>query len=178
MSRATTNRESVTTPRATSGGVNPLVLNKCSHLQDLATQALVRLAREARCDLVPEGDVLFGQGEHADSVYMLLDGAIELDRFDKTGIHSSYEVLAPYATFGDVVLLGERARRYTAKATVDSIVVELPLEPLVEVLSANQPQAKAWRGAVMARLFRKEPHDTANFGWRILDKLSELFAAA
>ena len=36
----------------------------------------------------------------------------------------------------------------------------------------------AWRGAVMARLFRKEPHDTANFGWRILDKLSELFAAA
>lgn len=164
---------------ASVSGVSPLVLGNCSHLDDLSTGALVRLSKVAECRLVYSGETLFRQSEQADSVYLLLDGAIRLERSEAaTGKRSSYAVIAPYASFGDVVLLGEQERRYTAEATLDSVIIEIPLRPLIDTLSRNAPQALAWRGAIMARLHRREPDQVASFGWRILGKLSEIFEAA
>ncbi len=163
---------------ASVNGISPLLLGNCSHLDDLSTGALVRLSQVAECRLVYSGETLFRQSEQADSVYLLLDGAIRLERSEDTGKRSSYAVIAPYASFGDVVLLGEQERRYTAEATLDSVIVEIPLRPLIDTLSHNAPQALAWRGAIMARLHRREPDQVASFGWRILGKLSEIFEAA
>jgi len=129
-------------------GVNPLLLGNCSHLNDLGTKALVGLSKVAECRLVHAEEHLFAQGEGADSVYLLLDGALQLERFETVGGQISYDVFAPYASFGDVVLLGEEERRYAATAKEDSIVLEIPLRPLVRVLSANPAQALAWRGVV------------------------------
>jgi len=159
-------------------GISPLLLGNCAQLTDLHTNALVKLSRVAECRLAHAGEHLFRQGHDADSVYVLLDGAINLDHGAKNGLSTTYRVEAPYAAFGDIVLLGEERRRYSATALLDSVVVEIPLPPLVEVLAANTPQAIAWRGAIMARLHRKEPHNADGFGWRILDKLSQLFEAA
>lgn len=163
---------------ATETGVNPLLLGNCSHLDDLSTRALVRLSKVANCHLVYSGETLFRQNEQAHSVYLLLDGAIRLERTETTGQARSYDVIAPYSSFGDVVLLGEQQRRYTAEATLDSVIVKIPLQPLIEILSSNAPQALAWRGAIMARLHRREPDQVASFGWHILGKLSEVFEAA
>lgn len=159
-------------------GVSPLLLSNCAQLSDLDTKALVKLSRVATCSLVHAGERVYAQGSPAETVYILLDGAIELERADASGQGGRYRVEAPYAAFGDIVLLGEEQRRYTASAALDSLVLSLPLEPLAEVLAANSPQAVAWRGAIMARLHRKEPQAADSFGWRILGKLSELFEAA
>lgn len=159
-------------------GVNPLLLGNCSHLHELSTKALVGLSKLAECRLVHAEERLFAQGESADSVYLLLDGALELERFDEAGGHTSYDVVAPYASFGDVVLLGEEKRRYAARAKEDSVVLEIPLRPLVRVLGANPAQALAWRGAVMARLHRMEPQRAGHFAWKILDKIAGAFDAA
>ena len=121
---------------------------------------------------------MFAQGEGADSVYLLLDGALQLERFETVGGQISYDVFAPYASFGDVVLLGEEERRYAATAKEDSIVLKIPLRPLVRVLSANPAQALAWRGAVMARLHRMEPQRAGHFAWKILDKIAGVFDPA
>ncbi len=165
-------------PSTAVAGVNPLLLGNCSHLNDLSTKALVGLSKLAECRLVHEGEGLFAQGEHAASVYLLLDGSLRLERFEEAGGHATYDVMAPYASFGDVVLLGEESRRYSATAKEDSVVLEIPLLPLVRVLSANPAQALAWRGAVMARLHRLEPQGAEHFAWRILDKIAGLFDAA
>lgn len=162
----------------TVSGVSPLLLGNCPQISDLSTTALLRLSESAECRLVHEGESLFRQAERADSAYLLLDGTIRLDRFEQTGEKTSYDVVAPYATFGDVVLLGEEMRRYTATAEQNSVVVELPLRPLLEELRRNPPQALAWRSAIMARLHRKEPAQAMTFGWRLLGKLSEIFEAA
>ncbi|HJO03043.1 MAG TPA: cyclic nucleotide-binding domain-containing protein [Acidobacteriota bacterium] len=159
-------------------GVNPLLLGNCSHLNDLSTKALVGLSKLGECRLVHEEECLFAQGDRADSVYLLLDGSLRMERFEEAGGHASYDIVAPYASFGDIVLLGEELRRYSATAAEDSVVLELPLLPLVRVLSANPPQALAWRGAVMARLHRLEPQQAGHFAWKILDKIAGLFDAA
>lgn len=161
-----------------STGVSPLLLGSCSALSDLATKDLVRLSKVAECRFAFEGEEIFERDQDADSVYMLLDGGVHLERFDETGVETAYDVEAAYATFGDVVLLGEPARRYTATALQDTLLIELPLRPLVSVLGANAAQAVAWRGSVLARLHRLEPHQVDTFAWRILDKLTDLFEAA
>jgi len=159
-------------------GVSPLLLANCVQLGDLDTPALLELSKVAECRLVYGGERIFRQDDRADSVYLLLDGTIRLQRADDTGYGNSYDVLAPYATFGDLGVLGEEHRRYTAVAAGDSMIVEIPLRPVVKMLNSNPAQAIAWRGAVLARLHRKEPGQVQNFGWRILGRLSELFDAA
>ena len=159
-------------------GVSPLVLGNCAQLSHLATDDLVRLSKAAECRLLVEGENIFQQGEDADSVYVLLDGRVDLERSTPEGRRASHTVETAYSTFGDVVLLGEPRRRYEATAQRDSLVVELPLRALNKALKANQPQGVAWRGSIMARLHRLEPQDADTFAWRILDKLSQLTGAA
>jgi len=105
----------------------------------------------------------------------------QFNQFDFTGGDTNgfgIDEIAIGSTFGDVVLLGEEKRRYGATASRDSLVVELPLPALQEVLASNQPQGVAWRGSIMARLHRLEPQEAETFSWRILEKLSQLTDAA
>lgn len=166
------------TAAARVSGISPILLANCPQLANIDTHSLLELSRRSESRLVFEGEEIFRQGEEAASVFMLLDGAIDLERTNEDRTRSAYEVVAPQATFGDVVLLGEPTRRYTARAQSDSLVVEIPLGPIVEVLAQNPSQALAWRGAVLARLHRKEPLQAGGFGWKLLDKLSQVFQAA
>ena len=159
-------------------GVSPLVLANCAQLSHLATEDLVSLSKSAVCRLVLDGETIFQQGATAESVFVLLDGNISLERSNAEGIGIRYGVESAYATFGDVVLLGEEKRRYTSTANRDTLVVELPVEAVTAAISSNQSQGVAWRGSIMARLHRFEPHEADTFAWRILDKLSQLTDAA
>ncbi len=160
-------------------GVSPLVLGNCAQLSHLATDDLVKLSKAASCRLLVEGENIFQQGEDAESVYVLLDGRISLERSTPEGRRATHTVQTAYSTFGDVVLLGEPRRRYEATAQQDSLIVELPLGALTKALESNQPQeGVAWRGSIMARLHRLEPQEADTFAWRILDKLSQLTGAA
>ena len=164
--------------QASVAGVSPLILANCAQLSHMAQKDVTRLAKTASCRLVREGETLFRQGDAAAAVYVLLDGKIDLERTNDEGIRTTGDCAAAYATFGDVVLLGEETRRYTATASRDTMVVELPLEPVLKAIEKNQPQGVAWRGSIMARLHRQEPQDADTFAWRILDRLSQLTSAA
>ncbi len=159
-------------------GVSPLVLGNCAQLSHLATDDLLRLSKAAVCRLVVDGETIFEQGETAESVFVLLDGSVRMERSAADGIGVRHKVDAAYATFGDIALLGEDTRRYTSTAARDTLVVELPLDAVVDAIATNQPQGVAWRGSIMARLHRMEPQDADTFAWRILDRLSQLTDAA
>lgn len=159
-------------------GVSPLLLGNCSHLNDLSTRDLVRLSEAAECRMAFAGETLFEQGDKADTVFLLLDGSLELRHADVSGVTTGYDVAAPYATFGDLALLGEPERRYTVTAASDSVVLELPLAVLVEILDNNSAATLAWRGAITARLHRMEPGLASTFGWRILGKVKDIVEAA
>lgn len=176
MARKTTKNRSRVGGAVT--GVSPLLLGNCSHLDDVSTKDLVRLSESASCRMVFAGETVYEQGQTGDSVFLLLEGSLELRHLDESGQSTGYDVVGAYATFGDLGLLGESRRRYTATATRDSVLVEIPFQPLVEVLQANSAAALAWRGAIAARLHRLEPTLASTFGWRILGKLESIIEAA
>lgn len=93
------------TAAARVSGISPILLANCSQLADIDTHSLLELSRRSESRLVLEGEEIFRQGEEATSVFMLLDGAIDLERMNEDRTRSGYEVVAPQATFGDVVLL-------------------------------------------------------------------------
>lgn len=174
----TTKRKATRRSAAAINGVSPMLLGNCSHLAALDTKDLIRLSEVATCRMMFEGETLFRQGDPAGPVYMLLDGALELRHAEEPGLTSGYDEESPYATFGDMTLLGEERRRYTVSARRDSLVLELPLEAVIEVLRKNDAATLAWRGSIMARLYRKEPALATTFSWRILGKMAHAFQAA
>lgn len=165
------------TVKSSIAGVNPLVLTNCAQLSHMATEDIVKLSKRATCRFLVEGERVFEQGDEAESVYILLDGGVRLERSTDEGVGVDYSVEIAYATFGDLVLLGEDTRRYDATAIRETVVIELPLDAVQDAIEANSPQGVAWRGSIMARLHRFEPDNVESFDWRILEKLSQLTAA-
>ena len=137
-------------------GVSPTLLRRFSRLGSLPNADLERVARGSECQLIPAGNTVFAQDDGADAVYLLLDGEIRLERRDSDGDAVRHRVVGPFASFGDVALLGEPDRYYTANAGAPSIVIRTPLSLLREALAKDPNLAQAWIHAVTTDLQRRE----------------------
>lgn len=136
-------------------GVNPSLLRCYSRLGGLPDAQLERVARGSECQLIPAGNTIYTQGDGADAVYLLLDGEIRLEHREMAGDVVKYRVFGPRASFGDVALLGEPRRYYTANTDATSIVIRTPLSLLRDALAANPNLAEAWIHAVSSDLERR-----------------------
>ncbi len=137
-------------------GVSPSLLSRYTWLGGLPTAKLGRVARGSECQLIPAGNTIFKQDDGADAVYMLLDGEVHLERTDTDGEWARHRLFGPFASFGDVALLGEPNRYYTANTGSASVVVRTPLSLLREVLASDPRLAEAWIHAVSTDLQRRE----------------------
>lgn len=137
-------------------GISPSILQSYSRLGGLPNAKLGRLAQRSECQLVPAGNTIFRQDDEADAVYMVLDGAIDLERREVDGYAAAHRVFGPFASFGDVALLGESSRFYTANTYSKSVVIRTPISLLREVLATNPELAQAWIQAVSAELERQQ----------------------
>lgn len=141
-----------------AAGVSPTLLRRFSRLGGLPNATLERLARGSECLLIPAGNTIFTQDDGADAVYMLLDGKIRLERREMDGDVTRHRVVGPFASFGDVALLGEPERYYTANTRSASVVIRTPLALLREALATRPNLAQAWIHAVTTDLQRRERH--------------------
>jgi CRP-like cAMP-binding protein len=137
-------------------GVSPSLLRTHSWLRGLPDAKLEHVARGSECQLIPAGNNIFTQEEGADAVYMLLDGEIRLEHKELDGEVTMHRVFGPYGSFGDVALLGEPSRYYTASTNSASIVIRTPLSLLRQALASNPELAQAWIHAVSSDLQRRE----------------------
>jgi CRP-like cAMP-binding protein len=137
-------------------GVSPSLLRQYSRLGSLPVAKLERVARGSECQLIPAGNTIFTQDDDADAVYMLLDGNVSLERYEKDGDSAKHRVSGPFASFGDEALLGAPGRYYTANTDSTSIVIRTPLSVLMEVLASDPKLAEAWIHAVGSDLQRRE----------------------
>ncbi len=137
-------------------GVSPTLLRRFSRLGGLPNAALERVARGSECQLIPAGNTIFTQGDGADAVYLLLDGEIRFERKEMDGDVVKHRVFGPFASFGDVALLGRPGRYYTADTGSASVVIRTPLSLLREALASDPSLAQAWIHAVTTDLQRRE----------------------
>jgi len=136
--------------------VKPALLQMYSRLSGLPTAKLERIAHGSEYQLIPAGNTIFRQDDDADAVYLLLDGEVDLERRNGNGEAVHCRVFGPYESFGDVALLGEASRFYTANASSQSIVIRTPVSLIREVLATNPELAQAWIHAVSTDLRRRQ----------------------
>jgi len=136
-------------------GVNPSLLRQTARLGGMPDALLERVARGSECQLIPAGYTVFTQDDGADAVFLLLDGKVSLERRDMDGDVVKFQVYGPDAAFGDVALLGQPQRYFSASTEAASIVIRTPLTLLREALAANPQLAEAWIHAVTADLNRR-----------------------
>jgi CRP/FNR family transcriptional regulator len=133
----------------------PPLLRLYTKLGSLSDADLDRVARASETQLIPAGNTIFRQEDEADAVYLLLDGEISLEHHNGEGRPAMHRVFGPYESFGDLALLDEPRRYFTARASSPSIVIRTPLTLLREVLASNPDLAEAWIHAVSADLERR-----------------------
>ena len=138
----------------TNVGVSPLLLERYSRLAKIGCKDLSTLAAASECQLVPRDNVIYRQGDPARGVYVVLDGAVRLERRGPTQAIVDCHQAGLYATFGDSVLRGEANRLHTAKADAHSILVKLPLGLLKETLRSYPDLAGDWVFDIYSRLVR------------------------
>lgn len=136
-------------------GIDPSLLRTSSRLGRLPDALLERVARGSECQLIPAGNTIFTQDDGANAVYLLLDGAVSLERHETDGGVVKYKIFGPDGAFGDIALLGEPTRYFTASTDSASVVIRTPLALLREALAANPELAQAWIHAVTSDLQRR-----------------------
>src|SRR3954463_3711383 len=91
----------------------------------LGREPLRIIAIGAESRYVHDGDVLFHEGETADSAYVVQEGSFELaSRHSR--IHADPMTVGPGALMGEIALLTETLRPATATALEASAVMRIP----------------------------------------------------
>jgi hypothetical protein len=80
---------------------------------------------------VPAGEAIVEQGDPATHFYVLKDGAVEVSQESPDGGVRPIRRHSPGDTFGEVGILRRTPRTATIRATVDSVVLQLPAEEFV-----------------------------------------------
>src|SRR5439155_6313166 len=109
-------------------------LRKC-----LSEVQLKELERFCRSTVRKGGTTLFRQGEPADTLYMVLEGSIELRaRPPGRRVYRTIEVVQPTCSFGDEALFGEESYLMSARVLEAARVLLLPKSSF-EQLSDQHP---------------------------------------
>ncbi len=100
------------------GGVEPGTLRQVRVLEGMSVAQLERFAQFVEVERVPRGLVVVGQGQQADTLYMILEGEARV-RLVVSGVEIVLTRLGPGEVFGDLALLDHGPRSADVVADTD-----------------------------------------------------------
>ena len=106
-----------------------LFLKSVDVLSGIPTEALARLAADAKELRVAAGEVLHREGDEDRGTFLVIEGEIELRREDAV-----VRVLGPRMTHGELFLGEAGVHQYTGVARVESLVLNLERDDVLEAL--------------------------------------------
>jgi CRP-like cAMP-binding protein len=124
-------------------------LERVPALRLLGRDALRILAIGSESRYVHEGMTLFGEGEDADSAYVVQEGSFDLVS-EKNAIAAS--VAGPGTLIGELALLTETKRPVGAVAREPSSVVRISRQLFLKMLDGYPDAARRMRDAIAARV--------------------------
>jgi CRP-like cAMP-binding protein len=126
-------------------------LNKIPTFRLLGGDGLRIIAISAEAIRMNSGDLLFEEGEQADSGYVVVDGAIVLrSTQDQAGVRPT--VAGPGTLIGEMALIVETRRPATASAVKPSTVWRIPRGIFMRVLEGEPRAAVALRRMISERV--------------------------
>ncbi len=101
-------------------------------------------------------DVVFSQGDAADSVKYLEDGMVKLSVSSRSGQEAVVAMLRPGAFFAESVLVGDAVRRESATAVTGASVLSIPKVEMVRLLREKHEFSDRFIAHALARSIRLE----------------------
>jgi CRP-like cAMP-binding protein len=132
------------------------VLARTDFFGDAPAEDLARIGGLGRKRILSRGDHLFEAGEEAESMYVVLSGRIAIaiaNEIDKR--ESMVALMEAGDLFGEMGLLDEGPRSAMARAIEPSEVLEIPYDPVQELLDGN-PRV-SWTVRSPTRSFSMSP---------------------
>lgn len=117
------------------------ILSGVAFFDGFTSDQLRLIAFGAERIALPEGELLFLEGEAADCAYILLDGQIEL--FTADGARRSKGRARPGAMLGELALIAGAARPASAEAATDSRLLRISRKDFRRVLEEYPDLAAA-----------------------------------
>jgi CRP/FNR family transcriptional regulator, dissimilatory nitrate respiration regulator len=121
-----------------------------------------RLARFATEFGVPRGAVVFRQGEFCGGLHFVIEGQIKLAVQSARGDEKVIDLVGPGASFGETALFLGEPHRVLAEAIVDSVLVQLGRDAVLEEMQRNAGFSGRVLQAVCRRLVQRT-HDLESF---------------
>jgi CRP-like cAMP-binding protein len=104
----------------------------------------------------PKGQLLFAQGDAADSVIYIKKGRIKVSVVSKQGKEAVVALLGPDEFLGEGVLIGQLRRLTTATAMTDCVTMRVDKAELLRVLQHESAFAQMFISHILARSARVE----------------------
>jgi MFS family permease len=121
--------------------------------------SLERLAAQASTRTVKADEVVVREGDPADDLYIVLEGALAV----VVGGHGGpVRTLGVGDAFGEIGLLTDGARTATVSATSHALLLQIPGSLFVDCVQATPTMAEAVGGVVTSRLAHARPRGAAS----------------
>jgi CRP/FNR family transcriptional regulator, nitrogen oxide reductase regulator len=142
----------------TSRSVSQDTFSHIPMLADLPANLAQYLARESRTRGLARGDVLFSQGDKAETVYAVLDGRLRLMQHTLEGQDVALSVFAPGDMVGLVAVLGGEEYPGTCEASGEATLLAIPGSTFSELLNQHGPLAMRIVRLLVRRLHEAHDH--------------------
>lgn len=117
---------------------------------------LERLARAATEITVPPGEVIVGEGDPADALYVIADGEVAVTARGEAGAEHPIRTMPAGTYFGEIGLIERIPRTATVTAETETRLVRIDGEAFLDALTSAPPSASFVEGA-RQRLARTHP---------------------
>jgi small-conductance mechanosensitive channel/CRP-like cAMP-binding protein len=164
------------------------VLGRVPLFLSLAKDERAELAGQVVTRTFPRGATLIQQGQEGQSMFVLLEGLLEVFGRGVEGKEIRVSRLAPGSFFGEMSLLTGDRRSATVKAETEVVVLEVTREHVARLLAVRPSLAAEISQAVAARRansealanapVEKQEEHKASLADQILQKMRSFFSAA
>jgi len=101
-------------------------------------------------------EAIFSQGDAADAVFYLQNGAVKLTVVSKQGKEAVVGIVGPDMFFGEGCLAGQHTRISTATATADAAVIRFEKKGMIRLLHTNPKFSELFTAYLLSRNIRFE----------------------
>src|SRR5471032_2537733 len=120
------------------------------------TDFLATIGEGRKFVAVPKKQLIFGQGDEADSVYYIQKGKVRLSVVSKIGKEATIGIVSEGAFFGEGALAGQVVRMGSAAAMTDCELLRVEKKAMMDALHREHTFSDMFVAYLLARNIRYE----------------------
>jgi CRP-like cAMP-binding protein len=129
------------------------ILSAVREFRGMPAEARATLAAAMREEVFASGEIVVAAGEHADRVFVLCDGVLEVTQIGRA---DAVRTLQRGALLGELAFFADEMRTATVCATTDATLLSLPFENFRAFLLAYPESALILTGRIVRTLLDAE----------------------